>query len=492
MSTEPRRGAAGGAVRGDAPGRRQQRRRRRSRAFLGAFAIVVAVLAVIGLAGAAVTTAQGPRATRVSVDPDAASRNAGSRVIFTTTQSLADVTPDQVTVTPATSFTVDTSGRSVGVRFALPLWDDTQYTVTITDVVGVGGAASTTLSESFTTPKLQTYILQRGNEGAGGDTVFQTDLEGDAAVPVFTAPQIEDFRATSSHLVISTIDDDGHSHLTVTDLDGGSQRDLPLPGTGSVTNLQSADRGDLIGYTFTDANIGAAGARENVLYTASLADAQADTDPTAITRSGGESRVGDWRFVPGTDTLLTLTYDGALTLVSPPTASGGASAPVALGNAVAIDGIARGSTTVIVERVTGPAAIDLSTAQEVPLAATDTSLGQVNRVIPMADGTTLRVLAILDGFTVRSTTVHVVDAAGAARPVFDIDPKDTLIDTCVSPSGRYAAFLIAPDAVSNTYDGHRLPLPKKVQTHVVSLADGTEQVALQGFDISWCQTPPRM
>ena len=200
--------------------RRARRQRRRSRAFLGAFAIVVALLAVVGFAGAAVTTVQGPRATRVSVDPDAATRNAGARLIFTTTQSLAEVTPDQVTVSPAAAFTVDTSGRSVGVRFALPLWDDTEYTVTIRDVAGVGGGASTTLTETFATPKLETYILQRGG---GGDTVFRTDLEGDAAVPVYTAPQIEDFRATSSHLVISTIDEDDHSHLVVTDQPAASR-----------------------------------------------------------------------------------------------------------------------------------------------------------------------------------------------------------------------------------------------------------------------------
>ena len=151
--------------------RRARRQRRRSRAFLGAFAIVALLLAVVGFAGAAVTTVQGPRATRVSVDPDAATRNAGARLIFTTTQSLAEVTPDQVTVNPAAAFTVDTSGRSVGVRFALPLWDDTEYTVTIRDVAGVGGGASTTLTETFTTPKLETYILQRGGVPLAGQAI---------------------------------------------------------------------------------------------------------------------------------------------------------------------------------------------------------------------------------------------------------------------------------------------------------------------------------
>ncbi|PZU45456.1 MAG: hypothetical protein DI566_10215 [Microbacterium sp.] len=454
---------------------------------MGAFAIVVAALAVVGLAGAALSTAQGPRVTRVSVDPDAAASAAGSRVIFTTTQSLAEVRPDQVTVTPATGFTVDTSGRSVGIRFELALWDDTEYTVAITGVTGIGGDTPTTISTSFHTPPLQTFLLQRGE---GEDTVFRTDLAGDAAVPVFTAPQIEDFRQASGHLVISTVDGDGHSHLVVTDLDGDSQRELPLPGVGTVSALQSADRGSVIGYTFTDADIGTPGAIESALYTASLADARTDDPPTAVTRPGGESRVDDWRFVPGTDTILMLTFDGALTLVSPSN-GGGSGAPVALGNAVAIDGIARGSTTVVVERVEGPVEIDLATAKESPLPSADPSLGQVNAVTPLQDGSTLRALAILNGFTVRSTTVHVVDAAGAARPVFDVDPADTLLETCVSPSGRYAAFLVAPDAVDNAYDGHLLPLPSRLQTHVVSLDDGREVVALTGFAISWCQTPPR-
>jgi len=468
----------------DASTRRGRTRRRRSRAFLTAFAAVVGLLAVVGLVGAAVTTAQGPRVTRVSVDPEAATTASGSRIIFTTTQSLAEVTADQVTVTPAADFTVDTSGRSVGVRFALPLWDDTEYTVTIAGLTGVGGGAATTVEHSFVTPKLQTFLLQRGE---AGDTVFRTDLEGDAAAPVFTDPQIEDFRATAGHLVVSTIDDDGLSHLIVTDLDGGNRRELPLPGDGAVSNLQSADRGNLIGYTFTDATVGASGARESMLFTASLGAADAGAAPTAVTRTGGESRVDDWRFVPGTDSFLMLTFDGALTLVSP---SGGA--PVALGNAVAIDGIARGSTTVVIERVDGPAAIDLSTAQETSLPATDPALGQVNGTTPLADGTTLRVLAVLDGFTVRSTTVNVVDETGAARPVFDVDPADTLLETCVSPSGRYAAFLVAPAAVDNPYDAHMLPLPTTLQTHVVALDTGTEVVALDGFDISWCQTPPRV
>ncbi|GEP47432.1 hypothetical protein FVP74_00965 [Microbacterium saccharophilum] len=472
----------------DPPTRRSQARQRRSRAFTTSFAVVIGVLAAVGLGGAALTTAQGPRITQVQIDAEAAVAASGSRILFTTTQSLAEVTAEQVTVSPAADFTVDTAGRTVGVRFALPLWDATEYTVTISDVAGIGGGPAATITETFTTPPLEVYLLQRGE---GEDTVFRTGLAGDAAVPVFTAPHIEDFRATSGHLVIATRDDEDLSELIVTALDGSDPRTLPLPGDGMVTNLQSADRGDLIGYTFTDADIGPNGGRESVLHTASLGAGRADDDPTPITIEGGDYRVEDWRFVPGTDSVLLLTFDGALTLAS---AAGGE--PVALGNAVVIHGIARGSTQALVERIDGLARIDLATADEEPLAGTAPDLGQPGAVTPLPGGTgeTLRVLAHLDGFTVISTDVAVVDADGSARTVFTVPPEDTLLQTCVSPSGRYAALLVAPDMVDNPYDGYALPLPTRLETHVIALAGDApdnEIVALSGFDISWCQNATR-
>jgi len=474
-------------VRRDPGTRRGRTRRRRGRAFAVAFAAVVGVLAVLGLGGAALTSVQGPRVTSVQFDPDAAVTASGSRVIFTTSQSLDEVDPAQVTVTPAADFTVDTSGRSVGLRFALPLWDDTEYTVRIEDVTGLGGGPPVTIERTLTTPPLEVYILQRQESG---DTVYRTDLAGDAAVPVFSHPHIEDFRATAGHLVMSTVDDDGLSHLIVTDLEGEGERELPLPGEGTVTDLQSADRGNLIGYLFTDADISADSGREAALFTASLSASRGDEPPTAVEREGGDSRVDDWRFVPGTDSLLMLTFDGSLTLVTP-----GGGAPVALGNAIAIDGIARGSATAIVERVTGLVAIDLATAEETELPPTDPSLGQAWSVVglPAGSGDTVRVLSKLDdaGITVESTSVAVVDAAGEARTVFDVPADASLMQACVSPSGRYAALLIAPEIVDNPYDGYQLPLPERLQTHVVSLADGAEVVALRGFDVSWCQSAPR-
>lgn len=467
MSTETRRGRA---------------RRQRGRGFLLAFGAVLGALLLVGGVGGVVSVAQGPRVTGVQVDPAAAVTASGARVILTTTQSLAEVDPAQVEVEPATPFTVDTSGRNVGIRFTLPLRDASDYRVTVRDVRGLGAGPAATLTETFTTPPLEAFLLQRG--GADGDTVFRTDLQGEAGVAVFTHEHIEDFRATANHLVVSVREGDAAA-VIVTDRDGQNERELALPGPGYVSNLQSADRGERIGFTFSDADLGAGGGRESRLYTASVAD---DAAPVEVGLTGGDVRVADWRFVPDTDSMLLLTFDSRLLLTD---AQGGNAAP--LGSALAIDGIARGSSVAVVERLEGIREIDLTDGSEEPLVEAADAPGLPGRAtpIPGLDAGTIRSFAdIADDGRFVSTIVSHVDAAGSARTLLDVPGTDTVLQTCVSPSGRYAAVLVAPQAVDNPFDRYQLPLPERLLTHLVEIDTGTELVALQGFDLSWCQVPP--
>jgi hypothetical protein len=474
----PRRGGSAPAT------RRTRSRRKRARAFAVTFAVVIAALVVVGLAGGAASIAQGPRVTNVQVDPAAAAASSGSRVILTTTQSLAEVDPSQVTVTPETPCVVDTSGRSVGVRFTLPLWDDTEYTVTIDGARGVGGGPASTLTETFRTPPAAVYLLRRS---ADGDTIFRTGLKGTDAVPVFTHPHIEDFRATATHLVVSVRTDDDKAGLIVTDLDGKHERELPLPGDGFISQLQSADRGELIGYTYSDADLDATGGLESALFTASLKDAAAKDAPAQVKVDGADPRIAEWRFVPDTDSLLLLSFDGSLLL----TGSDGARA-TALGAAIAIDGIARGSTQAVVARVEQMSVIDLTDASESELVAPKTDIGTLRGVTPLPNGQTVRTSGLLggDGFPTGETLVTLVGTDGATRTLFDSPASDGVLQTCVSPSARYVAVLVAPDVVSNPYDTYLLPLPGRLETHILRLDDGSEVSTLAGSSISWCQVPP--
>ncbi|QTV80536.1 Ig-like domain-containing protein [Microbacterium sp. NIBRBAC000506063] len=99
----------------------------------------MAVLALVGGALAVISLTQGPRLSEVQVDPAEAIVLSGSRVILTANQPLEAIDAEQVTVTPEIPFTVDATGRNVGVRFTVPLDDATEYTVTVAGVSGIGG-----------------------------------------------------------------------------------------------------------------------------------------------------------------------------------------------------------------------------------------------------------------------------------------------------------------------------------------------------------------
>ncbi|MBA8816990.1 hypothetical protein FHX48_002084 [Microbacterium halimionae] len=460
--------------------RRARTTQRRRRAFASAFAIVLTALVVFALGGGLLSTLQGPRVTSVDVAPEAATQASGSRLIITTNQSLNDVTADQVTVTPATDFTVDTSGRSIGVRFALPLYDATDYTVTIKGVTGIGSEPASTFTETFTTPALDAYLLKRTDSA---DTIFRTDLTGEAAVPVFENEHIEDFRATANHLVIS-VRNDATPTLVVTDLDGENPADMTLPGDGQITLLQSADRGDLIGYVYSDAVLTETTGENSALYTASLDDPTAA--PTLVTIEGADPRVAQWRFVPDTDSVLVLTFGGRL-LLTDATGDGA----VDLGAAVTIDGIARGSSVAVIERADGMFAIDLTDGTESPLVDAADTDGLPGTVLPLpGDEGTLRPFALIgDDGIAQGTMIGRVASDGTTTSVYSVAAGDALLQSCVSPSGRYAAVTVAPDIVANPYDTYLLPVPTTVETHVIDLDTDDEVVALAGLAISWCQVP---
>ncbi|QGU27961.1 Ig-like domain-containing protein [Microbacterium oryzae] len=466
--------------------RRERAPRRRSRRFAGALLAVIGGLAVLAGGGAAVSLTQGPRVTSVEVDPDAAVEASGTRLVLTADQALSEIDPGQVTVSPETPFTIDAVGRMVGVRFTVPLDDATDYTVTIDDAESVGGGPAATLEASFTTPAAEIFLLQRNPDG--DDTVFRSGLSGDEAVPVYSAPAIDDFRVSGEHLVVSVRKGDA-SALYVADLDGSDAREMTLPGEGTVTGLQVSTRGELVGYTYTDLALSETEGRASVLFTADLRDPEADPQPLLV--GDEQPSIASWRFVPDASALLFVDFAGDLIVYDPAAAE---PAPTALGTAFAIDAVSRGTYTAFVERLdaAGGVQLDLTTGEETPLVAPDEDLGQLGRVLPVPGGGTLRQYVRFGGDQLpEAQGAAYVDDEGAVTPLFEATGSDGLLQTCVSPSGRYAATLVAPDLRTNPYDSESLqPLPGELRTHIVEIATGEEVSVLSGFGISWCDVGP--
>ncbi|WP_295011875.1 hypothetical protein [uncultured Microbacterium sp.] len=455
------------------------RRKRRFPLIVGA---VVGVLVLVVAGFGVASLLQGPRVTGVKIDAQTAIDASGARMILTASEPLAKISADQVSVSPAVPFTVDTAGRHLGVRFTVPLDDDTQYTVTVKDATGTDRQRTGTLSASFRTPKSTIFLLQRNADG--DDKIFLTDLGGKSAVPVFQHTKIDDFRATADDLVVST-EKDGTSQLLVMDRQGKNQRELPLPGPGFVSSLQVSERGNLVGYTFTDKGISAAGGRASVLVTQSLTG---DAKPQIVTVAGKEPSTSQWAFVPDTSSVLFIDFSGAL-YVEDRAASKGA--PTALGTAQTIEGISRGTYTAIVSRANALVELNLADGTQKPLAASTPDYGMPSMIAPFPGGT-LRQTAIRDETGLPTGQIVTrVDDKGKAAKLFSVTGSDAIMQACPSPSGQYSAVVVAPDLVKNTFDQALLPLPQTLQTHILDTKTGKEHVVLAGFDPSWCSEAPR-
>ena len=453
-------------------------RRRRFPLILGA---VIGVLVVVVAGFGVITLLQGPRVSSVKIDAQSAIDASGTRMIITASQPLAKVDPKQVSVSPKAPFTVDTSGRNLGIRFTVPLDDDTNYTVTVKDATGTDKQRQSTLQASFQTPKSTIFLLQR--KAKGDDTIFITDLGGKNAVPVVQHEKIDDFRATADHLVVAT-EKDGISELLVMDRKGKNQRALKLPGPGFLSNLQVSERGNLVGYTFTDKGISATSGRASILVTQSLTG---DGEPQIVKIGDKMPSISQWAFVPDSSSVLFIDFSGALFVQDRGDTK---AAPTALGSAQTVEGISRGTYTAIVSRGNDLVELNLADGSEKPLAASTPDFGVPGTIAPFPGGT-LRQVATRDanGLPTGQIVTRVGDD-GKATKLFSVTGSDAIMQACPSPSGQYSAIVVAPKLVNNPYDQSLLPLPTTMQTHIVDTKTGKELVVLAGFDPSWCAQAP--
>jgi len=443
-------------------------------AVLGVLVLVVGVLAVISVT-------QGPRLSSVQVDPAQAIETSGSRVILTANQRLDTIDETQVSVEPAVPFTVDAAGRSVGIRFTVPLHDDTEYTVSVAGVTSSGGPSST-LTTTFSTPTSRIFLLQRSADG--DDKIFSTDLAGERATPVFEHPRISDYRVTDGQLVVAVEEDDG-SHLLVMGRDGSHQRELKLPGDGYVSSVQVSDRGGLVGYSYSDRELTETSGRASVLVTQSLSGSD---EPRVVQVNDADASIADWRFVPDSSSLLFIDFAGALGVDDPTTDAG----VQAMGNAANILGVSRGTYTAIIEQADASiVTIDLTTGEKGELPASEPDYGDATTIEPLPGGTLRHIVQRDETGMPTGQAVVKVDDDGAAEVISEVSGTDAIVQVCASPSGQYAAVVVAPNLPENPYDDLLLPLPSTLHTRLIDLSGDTELPTLSGFDISWCHVAPQ-
>ena len=140
------------------PSKRQHRFR-----LTAAVTIGVLLLAAVGLTVA--NTVQGPRLLDAQIDPGAAVEGAGERLVLRVDQTVANVTADQVSVTPIVPVEPRSDGAALILRFGDTLRYATSYEI-VAKVRSATTGASSTLRYSFRTPDGAFYVLQRAASSA--------------------------------------------------------------------------------------------------------------------------------------------------------------------------------------------------------------------------------------------------------------------------------------------------------------------------------------
>jgi hypothetical protein len=260
-----------------------------------------------------------------------------------------------------------------------------------------------------------------------------------------------------------------------------------------VANLHVAGSKHLIGFTFTGSS-----ATDQYWKTLFVYDVDDPSSrPRAVQGVNGAVSAADWRFVPGTATLVAQTDDRSMFLID--ALSTGKVSP--LGTHAGILGFVPGTNELAVADPGLKKGIDPQRFSTINLATgTPTPLNLAGTFAPdTAEGGTTSAgqPVVLDGSGQLAQVVRKYDAGKEASVItltdkngphvlYAPDPAwSRIMDVCVSPAAGY----IAVETTAPQYAGDQYPVrpePSPMRTDVVDLKTGAVLKSVPGFLPSWC------
>ena len=433
MSTDPAGGATEHAPRAGRGGVR----------FWRSSLIVCAVLAVTALGLGAAGVVRPPSLVSATIAADRAVGAAGERLVMKARLPLASVDSEQIAVTPAVPFTVQTSDSVVTLRFTAPLAYGTDYRVAIAGVRSQYTNTTADWSYTFSTPPTVLYslIAHRGDQ-ADDDTVVSND-QGRTRT-LLTAPGIESYVATRRLLVAISHTGPDSSVLVAADRMTGAAVQVATPATGLLTELNAAPDGGKFGYVVTGSDAGRS--YQSTLFVANSADPT--TAPVEVTAGGPPLAVQEWLFVPGVDAVVVITPQEQAFLIY----LDGGTPPVPLGSLGQLIGFLPGSSMLMAEAGGKQVLLDLASGlnTDVPNTPDPDKQTFAGRRSFRAVGDCLvefNTFKQHGGGTGVTTRLANVTRAGTTDLLTVEDGQGQLLNSGLSPNGQFAwAVVLDPDA----------------------------------------------
>lgn len=459
-----------------------------SRRFRRGVIATVAILAVLCAAFVMLDNSQGPKLASASVDTSQVVRQADQQLRLFSNQTLARVTAPQITISPATPFTVQSQGQVIAVQFSRRLRYSQRYSVRVTGVTSNFQNQPSTMRYSFTTAAASIYYLDRANPAVPGqvlDDIIRTGVHGSAQKIIYSARHIQQFSVFPAALAVVTLNDDHTDSLSLVSIKNPTQVEhLILPTFGTIEKMQASPDAGILGFVFSSAGESADPEFSSDLMTVDLTAAH-----TVVPVLGLDSKplsVLDWSFLSGTTSVVAQASDQSVLLIDPKNPRG--STP--LGIYSTFDGSGPDGKSIVVADGTSPIRYQISNGKTTrlkthPASDSNTYSGELQLV---GDGTaSVQQVAIFDASTGRYTSSLIYQAGETTRILFGGKNYQGRINSfSVSPNGQYLAVDAVPDYATSVSDGYYFdPQATSITTEFIDITTGEVMRSVAGFDESW-------
>lgn len=279
-----------------------QLKRLRLRRFTLVAAVCSAIIVILMIA----TANAGIRVRYADLNPSELT-NADGRIVLHVSVPIKRVTPEQVSLTPAVSVSVTTSGNTIVITPNERLRYQTDYHVRIHNVASQYGRQRSDIEYHFSTPAAKLYYLHRqysgGDENKANDQIIAATMQSEKTEVLFAAPRILEFVAVRDELVINTYRD-GVSQLQRVSLSNKRTQAVPVAKPQLAAKLQSLGDGRRVGY-ITGEHSDTKGGQLQLL--------DVTNGSSRVVKNVGA--VTDWRASPDGRVIAVVTVKGDLLLI---------------------------------------------------------------------------------------------------------------------------------------------------------------------------------
>jgi hypothetical protein len=445
------------------------------------------VLVVLCLVFLGLTTFQGPKLSSAVVDPALVVQDAGQQLRLFANQPVAQVAPEQVTVTPAADFTVETQGDIVALTFTTPLHYGADYTVEVEGVTSVYQERPATLRHEFSTAEADVYYLDRAAPGSGEeDRIMAGSLGADglgATQAVYSTSRILDFVVVGQAIAVVTAPADDDHRLSLVSLFDSVVEEIALPGQGTIDMLEGSTA-FAVGFRFTSAGDPLSREYSQDLLWMDLEGVHIPEPVRGVAE--GPLTVLEWQFVPGGDMVAALGIDQSLLMIDPR----GEAPTLPLGTWEGLDDISADGSTAIVRDLYDTIIYSFGDGEEQPFGPSpiDGTLPFGGDVALLGNGPTrVQKVSVYDVEGGVFSSLVVVDDGRASRTLFASEAGTSSIDDIsVSPNSQFVAIEVVPDVTAAESDAY-YPNARagSIVTRIIDITSGLVVAEVPGFAIDW-------